>query len=64
MSITAIVENDMIKLPPGVHVPDGTRVEIFLPGESATQGSGENPDTLRVFIACFKSEPEDFAAVV
>ena len=32
MSITAIVENDTIKLP--VHVPDGTRVEIVLPTES------------------------------
>ena len=32
MSITAIVENDTIKLPPGVHVPDGTRAEIILPG--------------------------------
>lgn len=29
MSITAIVENDTIKLP--VHVPDGTTVEILLP---------------------------------
>ncbi len=29
MSITAIVENDTIKLP--VHVPDGTKVEITLP---------------------------------
>ena len=33
MSITAIVENDTIKLPPGVHVPDGTKAEIILPGE-------------------------------
>ncbi len=31
MSITAVVENDTIKLPPGIHVPDGTRVEITLP---------------------------------
>jgi hypothetical protein len=31
MSITAIVENDTIKLPPGVHVPDGTKAEITLP---------------------------------
>ena len=31
MSITAIVENDTIKLP--VHVPDGTSVEVLLPGE-------------------------------
>jgi hypothetical protein len=31
MSITAIVQNDTIKLP--MHVPDGTRVEIvLLPG--------------------------------
>ena len=28
MSITAIVENDTIKLPDGVHWPDGTRVHI------------------------------------
>lgn len=33
MSITVIVENDTIKLP--VHVPDGTRLEITLPPESA-----------------------------
>ena len=32
MSITVTVENDTIKLPPDVHVPDGTRVEITLPG--------------------------------
>lgn len=28
MSITAIVENDSIQLPPGVHVPDGTSARI------------------------------------
>lgn len=28
MSITAIVENDTIKLPPGVHLPNGTKVHI------------------------------------
>jgi len=32
MSITAVVENDTIKLP--LHVPDGTRVEIVLPAEA------------------------------
>lgn len=31
MSITVTVENDIIRLPSGVHVPDGTRVEITLP---------------------------------
>ena len=35
MSITAIVENDTIKLPPGVHVPDGTKAEIVLQTEDA-----------------------------
>ena len=28
MSITATVENDTIKLPNGVHLPDGTTVKI------------------------------------
>lgn len=28
MSITATVENDTIKLPAGVHLPDGTKVSI------------------------------------
>jgi hypothetical protein len=40
MSITAIVENDTIRLP--VHVPNGTSVEILLPsgwsGETAVAG--------------------------
>jgi hypothetical protein len=31
-SITAIVENDTIKLP--MHVPDGTSVEVTLPAEA------------------------------
>jgi len=30
MSITAIVENDTIKLPAGIHVPDGTSVRLDL----------------------------------
>jgi len=39
MSITAIVENDTIKLPDGIHVPDGTRVRL----EIATAGSSQWP---------------------
>jgi hypothetical protein len=31
MSIVAIVEDDTIKLPPGVHVPDGTAVCLEFP---------------------------------
>lgn len=55
MSITAIVENDTIKLP--IHVPDGTRVEIVLPGEQ-----GHRHDWMRKFIGAAKELPSDFAA--
>jgi hypothetical protein len=37
MSITAIVQNDTIKLPPGVHLPDGTKVRVE--PEPATDGN-------------------------
>ena len=39
MSITVIVENDTIKLP--VHVPDGTSVEVLLPGPRGTAGKSD-----------------------
>lgn len=40
MRITAVVEKDAIKLPPGVHLPDGTavRVEPLDPVAPATLG--------------------------
>ena len=41
MSITAVVENDSIKLPPGMHVPDGTQVEITLPEPSDPANAAE-----------------------
>ena len=34
MSIVAIVEKDTIRLPPGVHLPDGTMVRVEPEGES------------------------------
>ena len=39
MSITAIVQNDIIRLPVGLHLPDGTavRLEIAQAGEPATR---------------------------
>ncbi len=39
MSITAIVENDIIRLPVGIHLPNGTavRLDIDDAGESASQ---------------------------
>ena len=36
MSITAIVEGNNIKLPPGTNLPDGTKVRIELPTEGHT----------------------------
>ncbi|MEA3211876.1 MAG: hypothetical protein QOE70_4933 [Chthoniobacter sp.] len=64
MSITAIVENDTIKLP--MHLPDGTKVEITLPEEGEAQAALENEptlyDTLKGFIGQAKGLPEDFAA--
>jgi len=39
MSITAIVEKDTVKLPYGIHVPDGTRVRL----EIATAGASQWP---------------------
>lgn len=39
MSITAIVENDTIRLP--IHVPDGTSVEVTVPGNCAADAAEE-----------------------
>jgi len=62
MSITATVENDIIKLPPGVHVPNGTEVEVVLPGGS-TSPEDETPlyERMKDFIGCIKDGPEDLA---
>ena len=54
MSITAIVENDTIKLP--THVPNGTRVEILLPEESAVRDSA--PDPLEAVIGAYNGKAE------
>src|SRR5438105_917322 len=42
MSITVIVENDTIRLP--IHVPDGTSVEVVLPGERGAIGEMAGAD--------------------
>ncbi len=62
MSITAIVENDTIKLP--MHVPDGTRVEITLPGEkdAGVEPAGNALAWMKEFAGCIDGLPEDFAA--
>ena len=67
MCITAIVENDTIKLP--THVPDGTRVEIVLPGESAAGGKSFD-DAANEFIGMFEgprdlsTNPDPFNAMI
>ena len=61
MSITAIVQNNTIKLPPGVNLPDGTQVKIDAP--EAPRPSGENALAwMEEFVGCIKDLPEDFAA--
>lgn len=61
MSITATVENDTIKLP--LHVPNGTRVEITVPVESArSEDDLTLYDTLRDIIGKAEGLPADFAA--
>lgn len=62
MSITAIVENDTIRLP--VHVPDGTRVEITVKADApaAANEDGTLYDVLKDFIGKAEGLPEDFSA--
>ena len=57
MSITAIVENDTIKLP--MHVPDGTSVEITLPEESGEKGGALS--WMKDFAGCIDTLPPDAA---
>lgn len=76
-SITATVENGAIKLPPGVHWPDGTRVTIQLEEKPAAEtpredsSSEANPESkgeartlaelLAPFIGIADDLPPDFA---
>ena len=57
MSITALVENDTIKLP--IHVPDGTRVDITLPGNGAAGGASFY-EAAREFIGMYEG-PRDLS---
>jgi len=63
MSITAVVENDTIKLP--VHVPDGTKVEVTLAVEVAQSTQGEKEQGalawMKEFAGCIDTLPADAA---
>ena len=58
MSITATVENDTIKLPPGVHLPDGTRVRV----EPEQRGEGSALGWMKEFAGSIDTLPADAAA--
>jgi hypothetical protein len=62
MSITAVVQNDTIKLP--VHVPDGTHVEIVLPQDSPSEEADEGGSFFDAFreLAGSVEGPTDWAA--
>jgi len=63
MSITAIVENDTIKLPPNVHLPDGTKVNIEPALETeagrVTDALGYPAGYFEATAGCFADEPLD-----
>jgi hypothetical protein len=64
MNITATVENDTIKLPPGVHLPDGT--EVSIEPKTSRQPTEFPLPTLAErhaeFIGIWEDGPEDLAA--
>lgn len=57
MSITVTVENDMIRLPADVHLPDGTRLEITLPEEGARPSTAAEPNFLARAKAIWGEQP-------
>jgi hypothetical protein len=62
MSITAIVQNNTIKLP--IQVPDGTEVQVVLPEETPTgelQSAGSFFDSIRDLVGSVDG-PADWAA--
>lgn len=61
MSFTATVENDCIKLPPGVHLPDGTKVVVQPHAEAPGGEPGTMDDAFESFIGCVHSGLGDLA---
>jgi hypothetical protein len=58
MIITATVENNTIKLPAGVHLPNGTPVRV----ESLTEQPGESfGKRYAKFVGAVKDAPRDLA---
>ena len=61
MSITATVENDTIKLPPGVHMPDGTRVSIETTEPAAEVPRRSLAERYAKYVGLADDLPEDMA---
>lgn len=64
MSFTATVENDTIKLPPGMHLPNGTRVIIVPPGQPIPAEESQRPTLLEAFgdlVGSIKGTSSDLA---
>ena len=63
MSFTATVENDTIKLPPGVHLPNGTKVTVEPEPEKRTEGDETQSlyESLKPFIGCINTGLGDLA---
>lgn len=55
MSITATVENDTIRLPEGLHIPDGTQVVI----ENIERSAGSEDDSLSRCLLKFAGIADD-----
>ncbi|HEY2341546.1 MAG TPA: hypothetical protein VGH90_00890 [Chthoniobacteraceae bacterium] len=64
MSITAIVENGVIQLPPGIHLPNGTKVRIEPESSQPTTVVAERSPFawMNEFIGSVDTLPADFAA--
>ena len=58
MSITATVQNDTIKLPVGIHLPDGTKVRVEPVAKAAPKSFGER---YAKFVGIVKDAPADLA---
>ena len=61
MSITATVENDIIKLPPGVHLPDGTSVRIETNESADVAPNRTLAERYAKFVGLADDLPEDMA---
>ena len=68
MRIAATVENGTIKLPPDIHLPDGTKVECVVPlderlsvEDAPPAVDDDDPHWMRQWAGCIVGLPEDLS---